>query len=68
MVFLSALGLFFKGLLGLSLVALLLGLYKPWWVLWWQATQNRKKVLLYYGTATFLTFLVQEVLHTIMGA
>jgi hypothetical protein len=33
-----------------SILLLVLGLYKPWVVLWWEDTQNRKKVVLLYGS------------------
>ena len=39
-------------LLALSLVCLLfvlIGLYKPWVMLWWEDTQTRRKVLKVYG-------------------
>jgi len=36
--------------------ALLLGLYKPWWVLWWEDVQNRKKVILVYGIGILLSW------------
>lgn len=32
------------------------GLFKPWVMLWWEDTQNRKKVLKIYGTAAVVTF------------
>lgn len=34
-----------------SLICLLLGLFRPWLMLWWEDTQNRKKVIKVYGTA-----------------
>jgi hypothetical protein len=36
---------------------LLIGLYKPWAVLWWEDTQNRKKVIRIYGALTLLFFI-----------
>ncbi|MDH3708401.1 MAG: hypothetical protein OER04_00860 [Cyclobacteriaceae bacterium] len=35
----------------------ILGLIRPWWVLWWSALANRRKVLRYYGS-TMLILLV----------
>lgn len=32
-----------------SLIAIVVGLVKPWPVLWWRHTQNRKGVLALYG-------------------
>jgi hypothetical protein len=43
-------------------LCLLLGLYKPWWVLWWEDVQNRKKVLWVYGTSMLASWLVYEAL------
>lgn len=54
---------FFKLLLrfaGLtSVLLLLIGLYKPWVVLWWEDSQNRKKVILLYGGIALLLWVVQ---------
>jgi len=33
----------------MSTLLLVVGLYKPWWVLWWEDTQNRLKVIKVYG-------------------
>jgi hypothetical protein len=52
--------------LSLTLAAcMLLGLYKPWWVLWWEDVQNRKKVLLVYGTSAVFFAVVYEVLRLV---
>jgi hypothetical protein len=29
---------------------LVIGLWQPWVMLWWEDTQNRKKVIMVYGT------------------
>jgi len=42
---------------------LLIGLYKPWAVLWWEDTQNRKKVIQVYGTLTLIFFIAYYVLQ-----
>jgi hypothetical protein len=39
-----------------SMLCLLAGLLKPWMMLWWEDTQNRKKVLRIYGTAAAVSF------------
>lgn len=39
-----------------SSLFLLLGLYKPWTMLWWEDTQNRKKVIQVYGTMAVIFF------------
>lgn len=38
----------------LCLLLLIIGMYKPWVVLWWEDIQNRKKVIKVYGTASLL--------------
>ena len=49
---LAYLAMFFKWASVAALLLMLIGLYKPWWVLWWEATQNRLKVIkLYVGIA-----------------
>ncbi len=45
-----------------SSLFLLLGLYKPWAMLWWEDTQNRKKVIQVYGTLTLFFFVVHYIL------
>jgi len=42
---------------------LLIGLYKPWAVLWWEDTQNRMKVIQVYGTLTLIFFIAYYVLQ-----
>ncbi|HCM75727.1 MAG TPA: hypothetical protein DIS90_05060 [Cytophagales bacterium] len=42
---------------GASLISLLIGLFKPWWLLWWEDVQNRKKILQVYGSLTLIFFL-----------
>ena len=39
-----------------SLLCLLLGLFKPWMMVWWEDTQNRKKVIRIYGTAGVISY------------
>ncbi|MCW5910567.1 MAG: hypothetical protein KIT62_05805 [Cyclobacteriaceae bacterium] len=46
-----------------SFLFLIMGLIKPWIMLWWEDVQNRKKVIKLYGTAT-LIFLV---LYFVLG-
>ncbi|MEM8567019.1 MAG: hypothetical protein AAGF85_11200 [Bacteroidota bacterium] len=47
----------------LSLIFLAVGLYKPWIMLWWEDTQNRRKILKVYGFATLFFY----VLHLIFS-
>lgn len=32
------------------LISLIIGLFKPWLLLWWEDVQNRKKIILVYGS------------------
>lgn len=49
----------------LCIVLMLIGLYKPWVMLWWEDTQNRKKVINIYGTAGLLFLVLYYVLMAI---
>jgi hypothetical protein len=40
-----------------SFLFMVLGLVKPWIMLWWEDVQNRRKVIKLYGT-TGLSFLI----------
>lgn len=57
---------FFKMLLQVaaatSTLLLAIGLFKPWVVLWWEDVQNRKKVLLLYGSVGVALWLWQLLL------
>ncbi len=35
---------------------LLIGLFKPWMMLWWEDVQNRKKVILLYGSIIIISY------------
>lgn len=39
-----------------SLFFLLIGLYKPWIMLWWEDVQNRRKVLKVYGLTGLISY------------
>jgi hypothetical protein len=39
-----------------ALACLILGLFKPWMMVWWEDTQNRKKVIKLYGTTAVISF------------
>jgi hypothetical protein len=41
-----------------SLFFLLIGLYKPWIMLWWEDVQNRRKVLKVYGLTGLISFVL----------
>jgi hypothetical protein len=42
---------------------LLIGLMKPWAMLWWEDTQNRKKVIAVYGSLAVIFYLAYYGLH-----
>lgn len=42
--------------------ALVVGLIKPWMMLWWEDKQNRKKVIRIYGTVAVVTFIIYKTL------
>ena len=48
-----------------ALLGLIVGLFKPWIMLWWEDTQNRKKVLKVYGTAAVISYALYCVSHLI---
>jgi len=39
-----------------ALFCLAIGLFKPWTMLWWEDTQNRKKIIKVYGTAAIVSY------------
>lgn len=41
---------------------MIVGLFRPWTMLWWEDTQNRKKVINVYGTGAAVAFIVYKVL------
>jgi hypothetical protein len=60
----ATLSMFLKGASFMSLFLLTLGLIRPWWVLWWEATQNRLRVFKLYGGLTILFHLLGWVLDS----
>ena len=46
-----------------SVVFLAIGLWKPWIMLWWEDTQNRKKVIQVYGTLGVIFYLTYWILN-----
>lgn len=36
---------------------LVIGMWKPWIMLWWEDTQNRRKVIKVYGTLVVIFYL-----------
>ncbi|HWA32591.1 MAG TPA: hypothetical protein VG737_00605 [Cyclobacteriaceae bacterium] len=45
-------------LIGTSALFLIIGLFRPWAMLWWEDEQNRMKVIKAYGSLTILFSLV----------
>lgn len=54
---------FFLYLSLVSFICLIIGLFKPWMMLWWEDRQNRKKILKVYGSATVGAMLLYLTLH-----
>lgn len=43
-------------------IFLVLGLYRPWVMLWWEDVQNRRKVIRLYGTVAGVAYLASFIL------
>jgi len=54
--------LFFLLLAIACLFFLVIGLFKPWAMLWWEDVQNRRKVIKVYGTAGLVCYATYWVL------
>ena len=39
-----------------ALIFLMIGLFKPWMMLWWEDVQNRRKVIKVYGLAALISY------------
>lgn len=59
--------LFFLLLAAASLIFLVIGLFRPWAMLWWEDVQNRRKVIKVYGTATLLCYAIYWILYFFAG-
>lgn len=46
-----------------SFLFMVLGLIKPWMMLWWEDVQNRKKVIKLYGTSGLFFLIVYWILN-----
>lgn len=57
--------LLFLLIAGTAMFFLLIGLYKPWVMLWWEDVQNRKKVIKVYGAIAVVTYATYWILHFI---
>lgn len=49
-----------------ALIFLLIGLYRPWVMLWWEDMQNRRKVVKLYGGISVVTYMVYFVLDVLV--
>jgi hypothetical protein len=45
-----------------AFVFLILGLYKPWIMLWWEDVQNRRKVIRLYGSIASVAYLAHWII------
>ncbi|MBI1770034.1 MAG: hypothetical protein HY015_10610 [Bacteroidetes bacterium] len=41
-----------------SILFLLIGLIRPWMMLWWEDVQNRRKVIKVYATVAIIFYLI----------
>jgi hypothetical protein len=48
-----------------SFACMLMGLIKPWMLLWWEDVQNRRKVIKLYGSTGLLFLIVYWILNNI---
>ncbi len=46
-----------------SVLFLLIGLFKPWVMLWWEDVQTRRKILKVYGTSAIIFFIIYQILQ-----
>lgn len=51
-----------------ALLFLLLGLYKPWLMLWWEDIQNRRRVIKLYGTIAVVSYLGYTIINKLLIA
>lgn len=56
---------FFLYLSLIAFLCLMVGLFKPWVMLWWEDTQNRKKVIRIYGMATIIALVIYLIIQLI---
>lgn len=49
----------------LSLAFILIGLWRPWVMLWWEDLSNRRKVIKVYGTIAVIFYAIYWGLHFI---
>jgi hypothetical protein len=39
-----------------AIIFLIVGLFKPWMMLWWEDVQNRRKVIKVYGLSAIISY------------
>lgn len=49
-----------------ALIFLLIGLYRPWIMLWWEDVQNRRKVVRLYGSISVVTYVAYFILDVLV--
>jgi hypothetical protein len=49
-----------------AFVFLVIGLFKPWMMLWWEDIQNRRKVIQLYGTVALVSLITYWSLRLIL--
>jgi hypothetical protein len=47
-------------------ILFLVGLYKPWILLWWKETQNRRTIFKVYGTIALCSILLYSLFRLIV--
>jgi len=45
---------------------LVIGLFKPWVMLWWEDVQNRKKIILVYGSISLFFLLAYWIMGVVL--
>jgi hypothetical protein len=49
-----------------SALFLVIGLFKPWVMLWWEDVQNRKKIILVYGSISLFFLLAYWIMGVVL--
>ena len=52
----------FLGIAITGLLFMIIGLFRPWIMLWWEDVQNRRRVVKLYGTIALVAYLVHWIL------
>jgi hypothetical protein len=46
-----------------ALIFMVIGLFRPWLMLWWEDVQNRRKVIKLYGLVALVSYGLYWLLH-----